>query len=55
MNIGGWWSPGEGWTFLRLKKAPTRRQSEATEAGMKELQELANMRERPKPAGEKAK
>lgn len=42
MQLGGWWAPGEGWTFLRLNKAPTYRQITATEARMKELKELQN-------------
>ena len=48
VQIGGWWSLDEGWTFLRLNKAPTRRQAEASEARMKELQELAKSSEKPK-------
>jgi hypothetical protein len=49
LQVGGWWSPGEGWTFLRLNQAPTRRQAAAAETRMKELQELVNIREKPKP------
>ncbi len=43
MQVGGWWAPDEGWTFLRLNKTPTRRQREATEGRMKELQELQEL------------
>lgn len=49
LQLGGWWSPGEGWTFLRLNKGRTPRQTEAAETKMKELLELANFRERQKP------
>jgi hypothetical protein len=49
LQVGGWWSPGEGWTFLRLNKTPTYRQTEAATARMKELQEMANIGEKPKP------
>jgi hypothetical protein len=41
MQLGGWWSPGEGWTFLRLNKGPTRRQAAVDKARLKELQEFA--------------
>ena len=47
--IGGWWSAGEGWTFLRLNKGTTHRQTEAAEARLKELRELANIGGKPKP------
>lgn len=43
MQLGGWWTPGEGWTFLRLNKGRSPRQTEAAEAALKELQELADM------------
>src|SRR5262245_29114405 len=46
LRIGSWWSPEEGWTFLRLNKGPSRRQTEAMEARLKELQELANLAEK---------
>jgi hypothetical protein len=49
LQIGGWWLPGEGWTFLRFNKGPTYRQTEAAEARLKELQELANIGGKPKP------
>jgi hypothetical protein len=49
VQIGGWFSPTEGWTFLRLNKAPTRRQVEAAEARLKELQELLKIGENSKP------
>ena len=49
LQLGSWWSPGEGWTFLRLNKGRTPRQTEAAETKMKELLELANFRERQKP------
>ena len=45
MQVGGWWSPAEGWTFLRLNRTRTYRQTEAAGARMKELQELAKMGE----------
>ena len=48
VQIGGWWSPSEGWTFLRLNKGRTHRQAEAADARLKELQELANFGARPK-------
>ena len=41
MELGGWWSPSGGWTFLRLNKAPTYRQTVAAESRIKELQELS--------------
>jgi|SRR5687768_7211375 len=43
MQLGSWWTPGEGWTFLRLNKGPSPRQAEAAEATLKDLQELADM------------
>jgi hypothetical protein len=46
LQVGSWWSPGEGWTFLRLNKAPTPRQLEAAAARLKELQELLTIGER---------
>jgi hypothetical protein len=49
LRIGSWWSLDEGWTFLRLNKTPTHRQTEAAAARMKELQELANIGGKPKP------
>jgi hypothetical protein len=49
VQIGSWWSPGEGWTFLRLNKGPTLRQTEAAEARLKELRELVNIGGKPKP------
>lgn len=49
MELGGWWSPSGGWTFLRLNKAPTYRQAVATEARIKELQELSAIGTRAKP------
>lgn len=49
LQIGGWWLPGEGWTFLRFNKGPTYRQTEAAEARLKELRELANIGVNPKP------
>jgi hypothetical protein len=49
LQIGGWWLPGEGWTFLRFNKGPTYRQTEAAEARLKELRELANIGGKPKP------
>ena len=45
MQVGSWWSPSEGWTFLRLNKAPTRRQIESAETRVKELQELLRLGE----------
>lgn len=48
MKVGSWWAPGEGWSFLRLNKAPTYRQVEASKERMKELQDLANRAEKPK-------
>ncbi|WP_414660456.1 hypothetical protein [Horticoccus sp. 23ND18S-11] len=49
LQLGSWWSPGEGWTFLRLNQSRTLRQTEAAEAKMKEFQELANFREKVTP------
>jgi hypothetical protein len=49
VQIGSWWSPGEGWTFLRLNKSPTHRQTEAAEAKLRELRELVNIDGKPKP------
>lgn len=43
MQVGSWWSVDEGWTFFRLRKPPTQRQIETSEAKMKNLQELAAM------------
>lgn len=48
MKIGSWWEPGKGWTFLRLNKAPTYRQIQASDARMKELYDLANSAEKTK-------
>lgn len=50
MQLGGWWTPDEGWTFLRLNKGRTPRQTEAAEATLKELQELADMAENRSPS-----
>ena len=50
MKLGGWWTPDEGWTFLRLNKRRTPRQTEAAEAALKELQELADMAEARTPS-----
>lgn len=49
MQLGSWFSPSEGWTFLRLNQSRTLRQTEAAETKMKELQELANFREKVTP------
>ena len=49
VQIGGWWSAGEGWTFLRLNKGTTHRQTETAEARLRELWELANIGGKPKP------
>ena len=51
MQLGSWWIPGEGWTFLRLNQGPTPRQAEAAAAMLKDLQELAGLTEvrRPPP------
>jgi len=49
VQIGSWYSPGEGWTFLRLNKAPTRRQTEAVETRLKELNELLKFGEKTQP------
>jgi hypothetical protein len=49
MQLGGWWSPEEGWTFLRVNKPPTRRQAEAAAATLKDLQEFADMAENRQP------
>lgn len=53
MQLGSWWAPGKGWTFLRLNKGPSPRQAEAAEATLKDLKELADMagdrRPPPKP------
>jgi hypothetical protein len=49
MQVGGWWSPAEGWTFLRRNLPRTYRQTETAEARMKELQDLAKIGERSKP------
>lgn len=46
-KLGSWWSLSEGWTFLRMNQAPTRRQVEAAETRMKELQELLTIGEKP--------
>jgi hypothetical protein len=43
MQLGGWWSVDEGWTFLRLNKGRSQRQVEAAEATLRELQELADL------------
>lgn len=43
MQVGGWWTPDGGWIFLRLNKTPSRRQSEATGARMKERKELQEL------------
>jgi hypothetical protein len=48
MQVGGWWSAGEGWTFLRLNKTPTYRQTQSVEARLKELQELLKIGEKSK-------
>jgi hypothetical protein len=45
LKLGGWWSPTEGWTFLRKNKPPSQRQVEETQAVMKDLLELAAMAE----------
>ena len=50
MQLGSWFAPGEGWTFLRLNKGPTPRQLEAAEATLKYLQELAATAEDRRPA-----
>jgi hypothetical protein len=50
MQLGGWWIPGEGWTFLRLNKAPSPRQAAAVEAMLKDLQALADLAEGQGPA-----
>ena len=43
MQLGGWFVPGEGWTFLRLNKPPSPRQTEAAEAQLRDLQEFADL------------
>lgn len=48
MQVGSWWAPGEGWTFLRRNKAPTHRQVEASKEREKELWDLASRAEKPK-------
>jgi hypothetical protein len=50
MQFGGWWSAGEGWTFLSLNKAVSQRQIDAMEAKLRDLYELAEMTEVRKPA-----
>lgn len=52
MELGSWWSPGEGWSFLRLNPNRTARQVEAAETKMKDLLELARFqgKQRPKAA-----
>ena len=50
MKIGGWWSPAEGWTFLRLNKTPTPRQISAAEARIRELYELASFGQKRQPS-----
>ena len=50
LQVGGWWDPSEGWTFLRLNKGRTRRQAETAETTLKELQELASLADGGRPA-----
>jgi hypothetical protein len=50
MQLGGWWTPGEGWTFLRFKKGPSPREVEAAAATLKYLQEFADMAEGRRPS-----
>lgn len=45
VQIGSWYAPGEGWTFLRLNNAPTRRQLDAADARLRDLQELLRIGE----------
>lgn len=48
-EVGGWWSADGGWTFLRMNKTPTYRQTEAVQDKIKELQELAKIGAGSKP------
>ena len=45
LEIGGWWSPDGGWTFLRANKTPTYRQTEAVKNNIKELQDPSKIAE----------
>jgi hypothetical protein len=49
MQVGGWWTPDEGWTFLRLNKGRSPRRVQAAEATLKELEELAALAEDRRP------
>lgn len=50
MRLGSWWTPEEGWTFLRTKSnTPSHRQVERSKERIKELQDLFKIRESPKP------
>lgn len=42
-EVGGWWSPGSGWTYLRMNKTPTYRQAEEVKVRINELQELSQV------------
>ena len=50
VQVGGWWDANEGWTFLRFNKGRTRRQAEAAETALKDLEELAALADGHRPA-----
>ena len=45
VQMGGWWTAGEGWTFLSFNKPVSQRQVDAAEAKLRDLKELADMAE----------
>ena len=46
LELGGWWNPDGGWTFLRANKTPTYRKTEALKDQIKELEELSKIGEK---------